>query len=541
MYIEPNTNIKILHNCPLEPTYEHTIYFENTEAQARYFNGLTKYDLSRQSYQRVRRGVMRVEITADDLYDCNYLMFRNSSFGRKFFYAFITKVEYVNNITSEITYEMDVLQTWWKDFVFKPCFVERNHTARDDIGGNLLPEDVYIGDYTGGNLTVPSDENGLPYMRDWVIVLVKTANVIGVPATGGFYGRTFHQCEFEIYEPTAQGIADLHTKIVALSIFDNTNVVLALYMMPRQMVYTKAGALGDVDVKTFNAKFAKNYESLGGYVPKNKKLFTYPYNFLRITNMQGITNDYRYEFFSGEDCEFLVGADTTVEPTVVIMPDHYNGLNTTDPNVRLTLGGFPQGTFVTNDFMAKVVQGMIKTALVVGTGNAEALAAGYTKTNTVQERSSKTNRLVTTSVTTEEYQPNAQSDDSTESRVARNLVPSLLNPHVSHVSGDSSALYNLGYFDFCVRPMYVRPEIARCIDDYFSMFGYKINRVMSPMVANRPHWTYIKTANCEILGNVPADDVKRICAIHNKGITYWRHGDEVGNYGLDNSPTIGGN
>lgn len=56
---------------------------------------------------------MRVEKKAEDLYDCNYLAFQNTSFGSKWFYAFITSVEYVNNITSEITFEIDVLQTYF--------------------------------------------------------------------------------------------------------------------------------------------------------------------------------------------------------------------------------------------------------------------------------------------------------------------------------------------------------------------------------------------------------------------------------------------
>ena len=41
MYIEPNTNIKLLHNVPLDNTYEHTILFSNSNDQANYFASLT--------------------------------------------------------------------------------------------------------------------------------------------------------------------------------------------------------------------------------------------------------------------------------------------------------------------------------------------------------------------------------------------------------------------------------------------------------------------------------------------------------------------
>ena len=92
MYIEPNTVIRVLKNCPLDNTYDHTIWFGSLSAQTSYFMGLTKYTFPAQTYQRVNKGVMRLYRKADDLYDCNYLMFQNSSFGTKWFYAFITSV-----------------------------------------------------------------------------------------------------------------------------------------------------------------------------------------------------------------------------------------------------------------------------------------------------------------------------------------------------------------------------------------------------------------------------------------------------------------
>lgn len=48
-----------------------------------------------------------VGINAENLYDCNYIMFQNASFGTKWFYAFITSVAYENNETSRITMEID--------------------------------------------------------------------------------------------------------------------------------------------------------------------------------------------------------------------------------------------------------------------------------------------------------------------------------------------------------------------------------------------------------------------------------------------------
>ena len=58
MYIAPNSTIKILRNVPLDPTYDHTIYFPtgNTglDIQVAYFSGKAKYTFTEQSYQRVK-------------------------------------------------------------------------------------------------------------------------------------------------------------------------------------------------------------------------------------------------------------------------------------------------------------------------------------------------------------------------------------------------------------------------------------------------------------------------------------------------------
>ena len=52
MYIEPNTDIKILMNCPLEPNYEHTIHFFNTERPAYTLSYLTPAQFKEKHYAR---------------------------------------------------------------------------------------------------------------------------------------------------------------------------------------------------------------------------------------------------------------------------------------------------------------------------------------------------------------------------------------------------------------------------------------------------------------------------------------------------------
>ena len=156
MYIAPNTTIRMLKDVPLDNTYRNTIYFAYVANQTSYFSGKTKYTFAAQSYQRVQKGTLRIGRKADDLYDCNYLMFQNTAYGNKWFYAFVTGVEYVNNETSEVSFEIDVMQTWHFDYDVKMSFVEREMSVTDNIGDNLVPENLEIGDYIHEDLGLTS-------------------------------------------------------------------------------------------------------------------------------------------------------------------------------------------------------------------------------------------------------------------------------------------------------------------------------------------------------------------------------------------------
>ena len=89
--------------------------------------------------------------------------------------------------------------------------------------------------------------------------------------------------------------------------------------------------------------------------------------------------------------------------------------------------------------------------------------------------------------------------------------------------------------DFAFMHTHIKPEFARIIDEYWNMYGYPTHRVKVPNISNRPHWNYVKTINVSITGSVPADDMTKIKSIYDNGVTFWRYGNEVGNYSLDNS------
>ena len=540
MYIAPNTVIKILHNCPLSNNYNHTIYFADRNSQYAYFNSLTKWTLPQQSYQRVNKGVMRVAYKAEDLYDCNYLMFQNTSFGSKWFYAFITSVEYVNNITSEITFEIDIMQTWFWDCSMKPCFVVREHSVDDSYGGNLVPEKLAIGEYEQGEFT------GTNLFTDWKIVLVRSSNAVGVPYRGGFYSKIYQQAEFKSYTPNEDGVNSLLVDLQAVDLFNNDGSILSLMMMPDRFISEEDENIEASTTKT--VPFSINKElHVGNYTPRNKKLLCYPYNFLSVSNLQGDNAEFHYELFTQDKAYFRVICDTSVDPTAILVPQYYRvaeeGGNLYE---RLVLKGFPKCAYTLNNFAERVLQGAAVaalTALSVGAGVAAVAGGGGAVAASAGTQALPASTAVSTQVATHAGK-NAYLEmgksmlKSTATGVLTEMAGNSSAPYFRNVSGDSNALIGIDKFDFIFSNTHITREFAERIDSYFDMYGYATNLVKVPNINSRPVWNYVQTEGCIVTGNVPADVLSTISDIFDHGITFWKNGSQLGNYGLADSNKV---
>lgn len=224
MYIEPKTNIKILSGVPLDTTYDHTIYFNSANAQYNYFVGLQKYNLTNYTYQRVKRGVARVGIKADNLYDCNYMMFQNTAYGNKWFYAFITAVEYVNNECAEIYFELDVMQTWFFEHEPDYCFVEREHSVTDIIGEHIEPETVATGEYVFNNYQP---------ITNMIDMCVCIAVVDTNDATDGtLYDGIYGSAQLFVYDST--DVQSINSKINEY--VQKPDAIIGMYMLPKMLI-----------------------------------------------------------------------------------------------------------------------------------------------------------------------------------------------------------------------------------------------------------------------------------------------------------------
>lgn len=506
MYIAPNTNIRVLKNVPLDNTYRNTIYFGNATNQLNYFLSKQKYAFNNQTYQRVNNGVMTLNRSADDLYDCNYLMFQNPSYGNKWFYAFILSVEYIGNTTAEVRFEIDIMQTWHFDYTVNMSFVEREMSITDKVGDNLVPENLELGEYIYKDLGISS------LFTLYQIIVAATFDENLEDATGGMYGGVYsglHYNVFSTWQSASAFIADATEQ-------NKADGIVSIFMLPVAFTADYQATIPEA----FTIERDKHLSDIDGYIPKNNKLFTAPYNMLYVTNNEGGAANYPFEYFSTDNCTFKVTGAMCCTPECMIIPLNYKGV-TNNYNEKLTIGNFPQCAFTVDTFKAWVAQNQnriaydaaIGIAQTVGGAAAMYATGGLVGGGTAMGGFEKISSLVATAA-----------DKSTLPPQARGGGGSIINM-ANQIKG----------FQFFYA--YIRAEFAQIIDNYFNVYGYATHRVKIPNRAIRPHWNYVKTQNVSLTGSVPADDMARLRQIYDNGVTFWRNGNEVGDYSLDNRPS----
>lgn len=315
MYIVPNTTIYILNNIPLNKSYEHTVYYPDKDAQAQAFMKYKKYTLTDYSYQRSQLGTIRVALKYEQLIDCNYLMFKNTNFENKWFYAFITGIGYVSNDVTDVYYDLDVMQTWCYDYTFGKTFVERHHDAYDRLYGNTVPEGLELGsEYR----LIQGKSYSYAEPIAWVIIATSTvkdesAYQISGIITGVYSGLRVYYIE---------DIGEL-TRIIGKFINEGLeDAIVAFYQVPKIDKHHMS------EIQTDEITFTQQMNLGNGYKPRNKKLFSYPYSFLEVYNTLGTSVELKFDQFEN------IGASTVTfkvekvifpQANVVITPKWYRG------------------------------------------------------------------------------------------------------------------------------------------------------------------------------------------------------------------------
>ena len=532
---------------PFSNNYSHSIYFANGSDQRSYFNGKVLKTLDSQNYIKSENGKIRVKLDANEIQDASYLMWENPAINETsggqthvhqadWCYAFITNIDFVSANVSEITYEIDVIQTYLIQdrATLKECYIERSHTTSDEVGEHLEPEPISFSDKVFQNPEVfsainNSYENFRPVMwstfeADEIANLVQQTPQ-AIPSKGmgrrvgsfqGLYCTVFK--DFDAFETYMDILTDISSPEVYNFIMNNIVSVVAIPSIFAPMnaetelwsdLYIGNSVDPDLNgsyhkVHTFTKHTSGN---LDGYSVKNKKLYTFPYNNFYLTNNDGDVKTFRYEYFSGA---MKFHAYAAVQPNfeIIVYPETYTGANGDN---GVSLSGYPQVPWIGNAYkqwlgsanLGYQVAGISTIASGVINGlQGNALGVGMS----VMGLGSLAGKYITEKNSAMQASNPVHSGGSTAKTIA----------NLKMIRG----------FQQCVNGY-----DARRIDDYFTEFGYAVGEIATPNLINgRKNQHYIKTAGCLAVGGCPSEYLRQIENIFNSGITFWKNGSVVGIY-----------
>ena len=279
------------------------------------------------------------------------------------------------------------------------------------------------------------------------------------------------------------------------------------------------------------------------YIPKNNKLYTYPYSYLEAINNQGNKAIYKYEnFFEIGDTythkyNFRVICNRTNPAIMMLVPLNYNG-DFFCYDETLSITGFPE-PYYSGDALNRYMQ----------------QNANKKNASMISSVLSGVGGAVGTAVTQNPL-PAVSSGLQVVSSITQHIavVGDLKNTPPQNYTVFNSDFMNVGIkkVGFTIKLKSIKAQFAKIIDDYFTAYGYKISEIKTPNVFMklldgnvkiRPKFNYLKTANClvktlSIDGGKMCDSntLNAMADIFNNGITFWSDIENMGDYSLYNAP-----
>lgn len=600
--ISPLSRLVLL-NTKLDYKYNNTLSFKNEQEQRTYFYTCRVPDIDNEftNIQPVRNNTVKILVNYDKLYRVNYVMYKNANFEDKWFYAFVVGRKYVNANITELTLEIDAFQTYMFDYKMKPSYIIRQTVDNDPLGYdsktgesvNRNQDNLQLGDYVTCDRHALAKNQLNDEMKPviWAGDYPSTIGDFAYVVAGNFSGRAYNGL-YCIIPKYGEGVTTTDSELLTnlLNVFAEEqkvdSIVNIQLLMQSQIDIIKQGNnnIGDNmpdlgDITLDNLASVKNAGNVfDGYKPKNNKLYSYPYIYFEIDNMQGQRQAYNFEdFYDISDIQFSLKADVTNNPSIAMIPIDYRR---TDSDNKFNLGfenwdygisinNFPTCSYVTDYYKAWLAQ----------QGGIEYLQGTYNRQqNYLQESTTLNNKQafwggvgsVANSVTQgivgavtspsvigslgagvgaltsavssgmETYYDiklnNLQESNQYEQNEAdynKMLTVAQRQGDVPNV-GNSNLKATNDVFTFFYQIKSIRYQYAKMIDDYFSKYGYPIKELKEVKTNNRKNWDFIKVNDLNIYGDLPEEEKATIKSIYQSGVTIWHNPSTMLDYSQDN-------
>ena len=440
-YRQPSSTICLLKGCPCDHEYNNTIWYSSRQEQ---FNGddtnLGLINLcphvwfTQQSYQRKGNNSLRIEVNHAnyiDFLEYNYLIFSNNNIALNdastitkatgLFYCFLDTIEYINDNCVEVTYTIDVMQTYMFDYSLGDCYIEREHSATDGLYENLTEEKFSISDYYYSYITQKTTANWCIHIRyvankdaiiRWYyvgtgdqldIVFLRNKDIAASFTQENAFLRNntftgYFTLTFPLTSSPEINLRIIQGAIEALEEEDGMTTITSISLLPIEFNrHTVIEAIGkdfqthqsyceydypDADTFTYPDPLATYinvpnittfYDSLGNnYTPKNKKMYNYPFNQIFVTNNNGETTEIPWENISRVNnvAQFWCIGVLFNTPELRLIPLGCNGISINIDN-SIAIKDFPSCAWSYDTSKAQweqnkasIITGLVSTAIL---------------------------------------------------------------------------------------------------------------------------------------------------------------------------------
>lgn len=536
----PDSTI-ILLETPLESDLRSTLWFPDANTQAGYFQGLGGMTLAFDDYNYVKKDstlVVRREV--DQLWRYNYMMYRNSNFTNKWFYAFVNKVEWASNASARVYFTTDPIQTYMFDWTLYTSFIKRQHSTTDVAGDNIQPE--------------PFSVSRTKYQAAGAIDC--EPNIIQVFATSTGTGATVPGSKLGgIYSGAGRvSVSDgLPTEVLNIYVENGTATAVSKIQ--------QVSSLGDFDgvnlptSKLYN--YPKHPTNVDGYVPRNNKLLSGAFCSGYAAGF-GQKLEFVPEFCVGAGCTIKVIQDLTSGTLYFYVPD--DGM--TEEGIDNVSTGFsisiPESTWAYNQYKndynlhsasnsmnvqrlqtmrqaGAVTSGLNTVSGVLGVADSalntanSILTFGLAGATDLGGVASNMANAVNSGATLAQYVGGYDSETQALQEISENYNA----PAVGGVANSNPFLAGGQWY---VKYGWEVPDarFARVYDNFLTVYGYAQNIYAVPNIHARQCWTYIQVSElmCEI--GAPQQDIKTIKKAFENGIFFWDYRAQYGNFDQDN-------
>lgn len=551
MAITPQTELRLL-KVNINIDERNQLTFSNATAQYNYFNSLPSLDVDNFTYQRAD-GVIRYPAHIDNIITYNYCMYQNENYTNKWFYAFITDMRYINDNMTEISIKTDVYQTWQFDIDIMTSYVEREHVNDDSVGANTFPEGLetgeyiiddfqYIGDFSKTGSDVPGRVDPGYYTvfsTSWDpfdTYNSSTQKYEGKEATGEYGGVSTGAIYIAM-----EDFNSIERFLNAMAYQGRNDAIVGAFVVPRSLIYsgdyipfnwwTKIKYGDGTFSYTYGYHYVPSYRistmrtaeiypptQLATYNPVNNKLKCYPYSYLEVNNNGGTAVIYRYEDFdlSAEAGNgkmlFVEKGVPTPGCSIKLIPEYYRHVEE-NYEESVNLCKLPICAYAVDMYTNWLTQNSLSIGLSL---TEQAFSIGE--------------NLMTGNVSGAIHGAFGIGQTMAE-KEKHKMIP----PQVQGDTNNGDVSFG-GYKSvFTVYKKCIKPEYAAKIDNYFTMFGYRVNITKVPNVFGRTYFNYVKTIDANIEGYIPQTDLQEIKDMFNNGITFWHDPSHFLDYSVNNS------